>query len=102
MHRGGRVAVQERVNVVVPHHSSVGRLDDARLERADEPAVGVVEVGGVVERQAAQVLAVRGLDDGGRRLLIHAFDLATIGGYAGFGWRENLDLAVVFAHLELR
>ena len=77
VHRGRRIAVQERVDVVVPHHSSVGRLDDAGFERADESAVGVVEVGGVVERQAAQVLAVGGLDDGGRWLLVHAATIFT-------------------------
>ena len=72
MHRGRRLAVQECVDVVVPHHSSVGGLDDARFEGADEPPVGVLEVGGVVERQVAQVLPVCGLDDGGRWLLVHA------------------------------
>ena len=72
VHRRRRIAVEERVDVVVPHHSSVGGLDDAGLQGADESPVGVLEVGGVVERQIAQVLAVRGLDDGGRRLLVHA------------------------------
>ena len=83
MHRAGRVAGQERVRVVVPHHPAVGRLDDARLQRADESPVGVLEIGGVGERQVAQVVAVCGLDDGGGRLLIHAADIATIPHYAG-------------------
>ncbi len=48
---GGASPDEERVGVVVPHHASVGGLDDARRQRADEPPVGVVEIGGVVKRQ---------------------------------------------------
>ncbi len=58
MHRRRRVAGDERVGVVVPHHATVGRLDDARFERGNESPVGVVEVGGVVERQIGQLVAV--------------------------------------------
>ena len=71
VYRCRRVTVQEPVNVVVPHHSSVGGLDDAGLERADESPVRVVEVRGVVERQVTQVGAVGGLDGGGGRLVVH-------------------------------
>ena len=58
VHRVRRIAVQERVNVVVPHHSSVGGLDDAGFQRADESPVGVVEVRGVGEGQIVHVRAV--------------------------------------------
>ncbi len=53
-----RIAVQERVNIVVPHHSSVGRLDDAGFQRPDEAPIGVVEVRGVGEGQIVHVRAV--------------------------------------------
>ena len=80
---GGASPPRNEYDVVVPHHPAVGRLDDTRLERGDEPPIGVGEVGGVGKGQVAQVVAVCGLDDGSRRLLIHAFDPATIGDYAG-------------------
>ena len=38
---------------------------------------------GVVERQVVEMSAVRGLDDGGGRLLVHAADIAINPGYAG-------------------
>ncbi len=44
MHRRRRVAADERVGVVVPHHATVGRLDDARALGRREAPVGVVEV----------------------------------------------------------
>src|SRR5262249_7053631 len=75
--RRRRLGVEERVHVVVPHHSSVCCLDDAGFERADEPAVGVVEVRGVGERQILHMLAVVGFDGGSGRLLVHASDIAT-------------------------
>ena len=53
VNRTGRLSGQERIRVVVPHHATVGRLDDARLERGDETSVGVLEVSGVGERQVA-------------------------------------------------
>ena len=37
MNRGRRVAGQERVAVVVPHHPAVGGIDDARLQHAMNP-----------------------------------------------------------------
>ena len=72
VHCRWRFGIEKRVDVVVPHHSSVGSLDDAGFERAEESAVGGVEVGGVVERQVPQGLSVGGLDGRGRGLLIHA------------------------------
>ncbi|BDB45646.1 hypothetical protein IWGMT90018_60920 [Mycobacterium kiyosense] len=51
VHRRGRRAGEECVQVVVPHHPAVGRLDDAWGQGGDEAAVGVVEVSGVVHRQ---------------------------------------------------
>ena len=77
VHRRRRLPVHERVNVVVPHHSSIGRLDDARFERTDESPVGAVEVDLVGEGQSLQVLAVGGFDGHGRRLLVHVVDIAT-------------------------
>ena len=71
MHGRRRVTRQERVRVVVPDDAAVGGLDDAGLARGDESAVGVVEVGGVVERQVVQVLAVGGFDDGDWGLGVH-------------------------------
>ena len=50
MYRAGRVAGKERVRVVVPHHTAVGRLDDARLQCTDESPVSVLEIFGVGER----------------------------------------------------
>ena len=64
MDRRGRVAAQEVVDVVVPHHAAVGGGDHTRLQRADESAVGGGEVGGVVERQRGQVLGMGCFDDG--------------------------------------
>ncbi len=77
VHRRRRVTGQERVDVVVPHDAAVGGLDDARLLRGNESPVGVVEVRGVVERQGRQVLAVCGLDGGGRWVLLHDAEIAT-------------------------
>jgi hypothetical protein len=41
---------KECEDVVVPHHPSVAVPDHARLQRADPPAIGVVEVGPILER----------------------------------------------------
>jgi len=54
------VGVQERERVVVPHHPAVGGRDGPGAQRADESAVGVGEVGAVLERKPAP----RGLLDG--------------------------------------
>ena len=51
VYRRRRIVSEERVGVVVPDHPAVGGFDDAGFQRAEEPAVGVVEVGGVLERQ---------------------------------------------------
>ena len=72
MHGVRRFAVQEVVGVVVPHHSSVGRGDDARFHGGDEAAVGVLEVPGVRERERRGVGAVGGGNGVGGRLLLHA------------------------------
>ena len=48
------------------------------LWRGNESPVGVVEVGGVVERQIVPMVAVRGFNGGGGRLLVHDADIATI------------------------
>ena len=72
MHGRRSVTVQECVDVVVPDHPAIGSFDHARLQRGDEAAVSCVEIGGVVERQRAQMLGVRRLDDGGRWLEVHA------------------------------
>ena len=77
MHRRRRVAADECVGVVVPHHATVGGLDDAWALSGNESPVGVVEVGGVVERQIVPMVAVRGFDGGGGRLLVHDADIAT-------------------------
>ena len=61
MHRWRRVAGDERVRVVIPHHPPVGGFDDAGRQRRDESPVGVGEIGGVVERQ--RVILVCGFDD---------------------------------------
>ena len=45
----GRVRVQERVDVVVPDNAAVAGLDDRRFEPADEAAIGVLEIGAVME-----------------------------------------------------
>ena len=77
VHRIRRLARQERIGVVVPDHFSTGAGHHARVQCADEPAVGVGEVAGVVERQAGAVSAVGGGDGGGGRLLLHGHDHAT-------------------------
>ena len=63
MHRRRRVAGQKGIRVVVPHHPSVGGLDDAGLQCADESPVRVVEIGDLGLR---------------RKCLVHAIEIATI------------------------
>ena len=77
VHRRRRVPGEEVVDVVVPHHPTVGGLDDARLQRGDETPVGVLEVARVVEGKTRQMVGVGGLDDGGGWLLIHSAKPAT-------------------------
>jgi hypothetical protein len=43
----------------------------------NETAIGVIEIRGVAKGQVRQMLAVCGVDDGSRRFLIHASDIAT-------------------------
>ena len=69
MDRRRRGTPEERVGVVVPHHAAVGRLDDARGQRRDESAIGVVEVRRVMERQ--RVFTMGRLDDRGRGFVFH-------------------------------
>ena len=72
--RFGAVAVQERERVVVPHHPAVGGRDGPGAQRADESAVGVGEVGAVVEREPVP----RGLLDGAaHRVLLDTACLTT-------------------------
>jgi hypothetical protein len=77
VHRRRCVPAEEVIDVVVPHHPSVGGRDDAGCQRVDEAAVGVGEVTGVVEGQIIQMLGVRGVDDSGGWLLLHARKPAT-------------------------
>ncbi len=49
----GAVAVEEGVGVVVVDHAAVGRPDHGRGQRCDEAAVGVLEIGRVLEGQCA-------------------------------------------------
>ena len=77
VHRGGWLAGEERVAVVVPDDPTVGGLDHTRTQCAEEPPVGVVEIGGVVERQGTLLLGMRGFDDRGGRILLHTNQRAT-------------------------
>lgn len=71
------VAPQERVGVVVPHRASVGCGHDTGFQCSDEPAVGVGEVAGVLERQIGEMLGVGGGDGGRRRARLHGVEAAT-------------------------
>ena len=71
VHAGRRVAGQERVDVVVPHHASIGGGDDTGFLLGDEPTVGIGEIPGVAERECVQVFAVGSLDRRRGRLVLH-------------------------------
>ena len=47
----GTLPVEKPVRLAVPHHPPVLRLDHSGPERREEPPIGVLEVGDVVERQ---------------------------------------------------
>jgi hypothetical protein len=78
VHRVGGVALQEPVGVVVPDHAAVRGADDARVQATKQPAPGVVEVGGVVEREGAQQGGVGG-SDGPRGKVCHGAGLLLAG-----------------------
>ena len=61
----GRVAGEEVVRVVVPHHATLRVADHARFERGDEPPVGVLEVLAVGEGQRLEQVPLLGDDGGG-------------------------------------
>jgi hypothetical protein len=62
VHRRRSIARQEPVRSGIPHDTTVISVDDRRLERAEESAVGVFHVLHVVERQRTEQRPVRRLD----------------------------------------
>lgn len=77
MHRCRGLTGEKAVAVVIPHHAAVGGGDDTRLQRGDEPAVGVLEIRCVPERQRRQMCVVRGLDSRADRPVLHGDQRAT-------------------------
>jgi hypothetical protein len=71
VHRGGGVALEERVGVVVPHHAPVGGRHHAGVQAPEETAVGVLEVAGVVEGQRGELGGVGGFDRGTGGVCLH-------------------------------
>ena len=51
MDAGRSGVAQEGIRIVVPDHSSIGGLDDAGFQSAQESPVGVLEVAAVIEGQ---------------------------------------------------
>ena len=68
---GGRVAVDEVVRRRIPDRVAVAVADHRVGESAEEPAIGVVEVGGVAERQRSQQGGVGIGDRRCRVVLLH-------------------------------